>query len=77
MTDLASVKRLTTARREYVQEDETMDPHTAQELVRIFDLIDRILTADRAHVSSTPRLGNAKLGREQPRSNNAPLGGSR
>ena len=46
MTDVANIKRLTTAGREYVVEDDTMDPGTAIELVRIFDLIDRAITDD-------------------------------
>jgi len=41
VTDVAKIKHLTTAGRESVVDDETMDPNTAIELVRIFDLIDR------------------------------------
>jgi len=45
--DLAKLKRLTTAGRECVEEDKTMDPNTAIELVRIFELIDRTIKDDR------------------------------
>ena len=40
VTDVANIKRLTTAGRDAVAGAEVMDPDTATELVRIFDLIE-------------------------------------
>ena len=54
MTGVANIKRLTTAGREYVLEDETIDPNAASELVRILDLIDRTLGEDDSHKQATP-----------------------
>jgi hypothetical protein len=54
-TDVANIKRLTRAGRECVADTKTIDSNTADELVRIFDLIDRTIDDDKG-----PRARNTQ-----------------